>query len=279
MSFKYISKLNNSLRHARLIDRSLLWKKNALKKLTVFFYNRAGRSNTGIIVARFRGNRARKRARILSQSNSFLCIPGYICRIEYDPNRSAFISLVLYSNNVCAYFLHTSGLSIGDRIVSYLDLSIPGLDNLAITFNNGDSSYLFCVPSGSLVHDLESIPLSGGVYSRSAGSYCIILKKFFRLRSSFIQLPSTQLRSFSFFCFCTKGIVSNDLHYRISLGKAGRNRLLGYNPIVRGVAKNPVDHAHGGGEGKKSKPCFPRTAWGKMLHWRKTGVRFVNVHR
>lgn len=202
----------------------------------------------------------------MAQPQVCFLTPGYVSRIEYDPNRSSFISLVIYASNICTYLLHTAGLSIGDRIMSYIDISLAGLDNLPVTFNNGDSSFLFCIPNGSLIHNLESLPSSGGVFAKSAGSYCTILKKFFNLRKSFIQLPSSSMRSFSFFCFATKGIVSNDLHYRISLGKAGRRRLLGHNPIVRGVAQNPVDHPHGGGEGKKSKKAFPRTAWGKMLH-------------
>lgn len=156
--------------------------------------------------------------------------------------------------------LHTAGVSIGSRISSYVDLSLPGLDNMPVIFNNGDSCFLCFVPNGTILHSLESVPLSCGVFIRSAGTYGIVLKKFIRLRKAFIQLPSSTLRSFSFFCSVVKGIVSNELHYRVSFGKAGRRALLGNRPIVRGVAKNPVDHPHGGGEGKKSKKCFPRTA-------------------
>lgn len=264
--FKQILKFNNSLRNARIIEKALLWKKTALSQLSVYIKNSAGRANTGRIVARFRGSCARQRVRVVSNTNTFFCVPGKIIRIEYDPNRSSFISLVLYSHGICTYVLHTLGLSLGDVLFSHLDISLPGFNGISVHFNLGDSCSLFCSPHGTVLHNLETIPFSGGLYIRSAGTFGLVMKKFFRLRKCLIQLPSKQLRSFSFFCSVTKGVVSNDLHYRVLLGKAGRARLFGYKPIVRGVAKNPVDHPHGGGEGKKSKKCFPRTAWGKMLH-------------
>lgn len=230
-----------------------------MSQLSVYIKNSAGRANTGRIVARFRGSCARQRVRLVSNSNVFYGIPGRIIRIEYDPNRSSFISLVFFFNGICFYVLHTSGLNLGDRIFSHLDLS-TGVSDFPARFNLGDTCLLFCVPNGTIFHNLEKVPYSGSIFIRSAGTFGLLIKKFFRLRRCFIQLPSKQQRSFSFFCSITKGIVSNELHYRVLLGKAGRSRLLGYKPIVRGVAKNPVDHPHGGGEGKKSKKCFPRTA-------------------
>jgi large subunit ribosomal protein L2 len=231
-----------------------------LTKLTTFIKNRAGRNNTGSIVARFRGSRARKRLRIVSHANSFFCIPGVVLRIEYDPNRSSFISLILYKNGVCSYNIHTLGLSVGDYIKSLRNISVTGLDGFPLTFNNGDSCYLYSVPNGTVTHDVELSPFSGGVISRAAGTYCLIVKKFLNLRKSFLKMPSKQLRSFSFMCIVAKGIVSNELHNRVVFGKAGRSRLLGKKQIVRGLCQNPVDHPHGGGEGHKSKKCFPRTA-------------------
>lgn len=258
--FKRVFKFTNSLRNVRTIEKALLWKKHAVSQLSIYIKNSAGRANTGRIVARFRGSCARQRVRLVNHYNTFFCVPGRILRVEYDPNRSSFISLVLYSNGICSYVLHTLGISIGDYIFSHTDLSVPGINGLNVHFNLGDLCFLFCVPNGTVLHNLETIPFSGGLFIRSAGTFGLVIKKFFRLRKCLIQLPSKQLRSFSFFCSITKGIVSNDLHYRILFGKAGRSRLLGRKPIVRGVAQNPVDHPHGGGEGKKSKKCFPRTA-------------------
>lgn len=231
-----------------------------MSQLSVYIKNSAGRANTGSIVARFRGSCARQRVRLIYYTNVFYGIPGRLIRVEYDPSRSSFISLVLFSNGICIYVLHTSGLNLGDCIFSHIDLSLPGVSGLSARLNLGDTCFLFCVPNGTVFHNLEILPYSSGLFIRSAGTFGLLLKKFFRLRRCFIQLPSKQQRSFSFFCSITKGIVSNELHYRVLLGKAGRSRLLGYTPTVRGVAMNPVDHPHGGGEGKKSKKCFPRTA-------------------
>lgn len=262
--FKRIVKFTNSLRNVRTIEKSLLWKNTAVSRLSIYVKNSAGRANTGRIVARFRGSCARQRVRILSFHNRFFGIPGKIVRIEYDPSRSSFISLILYSNGICSYTVHTLGISTGDFIIHHPFVPLFGSNVFSV--NIGDSCFLSSSQNGMLLHNLETLPNSGGSFIRSAGTFGLVIKKFFNLRKCFIQLPSKQLRSFPFSCLVTKGIVSNDLHYRLQLGKAGRSRLLGCNPIVRGVAKNPVDHPHGGGEGKKSKKLFPRTAWGKMLH-------------
>ncbi len=275
-SFRHIFYFNNSIRHARLIDKSLLWKENALKKLTTFIRNNAGICNTGARVSRSRGTRARKRARIVTHTNTLFNVPGIILRVEYDPNRSAFISMVVYANGICAYVSHSVGLFVSDRIQAYAYRASIDSYSVNVPLRTGDSCLLYSAPNGTVVHDVEYAPSSGSGIARAAGTYGIVLKKFYSIRRSLIRLPSTQTRSISFFSMLVKGVVSNELHYRTRLGKAGRNRLLGYKPIVRGVAKNPVDHPHGGGEGKKSKKCFPRTARGKMLHWRSTGVTWVN---
>ena len=224
------------------------------------YYNLAGRNATGSIVLRTKGCRVRKRIRRLDSNYYMYNIPGYVCRLEYDPNRSAFISLILYANGMCAYTLHTLGINVGSRVILHSDISAVDFNEQFISFVNGDSCALYCTPGGTILHGLEILPFKGSSYIHAAGTYGVVLRKFSRLRSCTVRLPTAQIRSFSIFCCFTKGIVSNDVHYRVKLGKAGRHRLLGRNPIVRGVAKNPVDHPHGGGEGKKSKKCFPRTA-------------------
>jgi large subunit ribosomal protein L2 len=280
--FKSLSHRTNSLRHARLIEKkNMFWKKKSVAQLTAKYNNLAGRNNTGRVVSRTKGTRVGTRIRILSHKKILINVPGLLFRIEYDPLRSAFISLVLYANGVCSYVLHTHGLCLGSRVFSYIDISTASLygNGLSTRFNNGDSSILKNTPTGTVLFDVERYPGSGGSVSRSAGTFCVLLRKFFNLRKCLIQLPSRDSISFSFFCFATKGVASNDTHNSTVLGKAGRARLSGHKPVVRGVAQNPVDHPHGGGEGKKSKSCFPRTAWGKMLHWRRTGIRYVNIRK
>jgi large subunit ribosomal protein L2 len=260
--FKKVSKLTNSLRHARLIERKLnfIWKKKPISRLVVSIKNNSGRNNTGKIVARTKGARARSGLRLLDHKKNILGVPGVVCRIEYDPFRSSFISLLVYSNGICTYVIHTYGLAVGSSIISSFDLSSLYFFGFSRTFHNGDSSSLMWAPQGTILHSIELFPGSGGVIARSAGTYCNLVKKFPNIRKCLIQLPSRSSISIPHSSFGIKGIVGNEIHYRVSLGKAGRHRNLGYKPTVRGVAMNPVDHPHGGGEGKKSKPCHPRTA-------------------
>jgi large subunit ribosomal protein L2 len=278
--FKKISNKTNSTRNAQLVEKKNgFWKKSAVTQLTANLLNLAGRNGTGRVVSRTNGTRVKTRKRHVEHKKNLVNVPGFVLRIEYDPLRSSFISLVLYTNGVCSYVLHTHGLALGARVVSYIDIATASLLGLSTRFNIGDSSILKNAPQGTVLFDLERYPGSGGSLSRSAGTFCVLLKKFVNLRKCQIQLPSRDTLSFSFFCYATKGVSSNDTHSSTVLGKAGRARLLGHKPVVRGVAQNPVDHPHGGGEGKKSKCCLPRTAWGKMLHWRKTGVRYVRVRK
>ncbi len=218
------------------------------------------------MVARRSGSRVRKRARLLYFSNVHYRVPSVICRIEYDPNRSSFISLLYYSNGVFCYVLNTLGTFVGNAIHSYFNLDVFSDKGLAIILQNGDTTLLEHMPIGGIFHNLELFPLSGGSFSRAAGTYCMILRKFLNIRKAYVFLPSKKYRTVSFFCHLVKGIVGNYHYNKESIGKAGVNRMYGIHPVVRGVAKNPVDHPHGGGEGKKSKKCHPRTAWGRMLH-------------
>jgi large subunit ribosomal protein L2 len=200
------------------------------------------------------------RTRILDHKKANYHIPGFIIRVEYDPHRSAFLALVMYASGLLVYCLQAHGVTVGSRVVSYLSLYNVFFGGVSTHFSNGDSCNLQNTPQGSVLFDLERYPGSGGCVSRSAGTFCVLLKKFSNLRRCLLQLPSRVALSFSFFCTGTKGVSSNDTHMSSAIGNAGRARRLGRKSVVRGVAQNPVDHAHGGGEGKKSKMCFPRTA-------------------
>jgi large subunit ribosomal protein L2 len=276
-TFKRVFKFTNAQRNARLLDRTTLWRQHAVHSLTASQSNTAGRNNTGMLVCHTRGTRAKHRLRIIDHLKIFLNVPGTIIRKEFDPARSAFPALLKYFNDVLSYSLLPSGSSVGDIVTAHEDVETRKARDTTVHFDIGDSSSLYGVPRGTVVHDVARYPGIGGSISRAAGSYSILYKRFTGIRKCLLKITSGALLSFSFYCRSTKGMVCNKIHNRVLLGEAGRNRLRGRKPVVRGVAMNPVDHPHGGGEGKKSKKCFPRTAWGKMQHWRSTGVRYVNV--
>jgi len=278
-SFKYTSAVTNGLRHAKLLNKAALWAKRALRPLTIVTTNTAGRNNTGKLVCYTKGTRSTHRLRKIDHVKHYYSLSCKILRIEYDPTRSANIALVHYVHGLCTYRVSTFGLCIGDVLQSYFDIIAAARGGLALRFNIGDSSRLYSIPQGTTLHDVERYPGLGGSFSRAAGTFCILLRKFNGIRKCLLKIPSGLLLSISCYALGTKGIVCNKIHKHVSYGKAGRLKLLGNKSVVRGVAMNPVDHPHGGGEGKKSKKCFPRTAWGKMLFWRKTGVRYITRKR
>jgi large subunit ribosomal protein L2 len=231
--------------------------------------NKAGRNNTGRVTFRTHGTRVRKRVRIIDHDKKVYNTPGIVARIEYDPNRSAFISLLVYANGVCAYSLSAHNTHVGSVTTSY-HTEITSFYNQGTGFTSnlllGDSCDLEHIPRGSVIFDVERLPNTCGSMARAAGTFCIAMKKYINIRRCLLQIPSKKLLSFPYYSRGTKGVSSNAYRYREQYGNAGHNRRIGYKPVVRGVAKNPVDHLHGGGEGKRSKDCFPKTAWGKMLH-------------
>lgn len=179
-------------------------------------------------------------------------------RIEYDPVRSGLVALVRFAHHICNYVLCAHGVKVGDIVNSIVGF---GAANRIVTiFNIGDSIRLICMPRGVTVYNVERYVGLGGSISRAGGTFCTLLYRFNVLRLCLIKMPSGLQFSLSGLIIASKGMVSNIIHRFISIGKAGRNRLLGNKSIVRGVAMNPVDHPHGGGEGKKSKKCVPRTA-------------------
>jgi large subunit ribosomal protein L2 len=210
-----------------------------------------GRNNIGHVTARYKGGAHKKMYRRIDFKRDKFGIPGTIAEIEYDPNRSARIALVVYADGEKRYILHPKGLNVGDHVVSG-----PGAD-----VRIGNAVPLGEIPLGTQVHNVELKIGKGGQLSRTAGSSVQVVAKegtYFTLR-----LRSTEMRLVHARCLATIGEVGNAEHELLSVGKAGKSRWLGKRPRVRGVAKNPVDHPLGGGEGKSSGGRPPTSPWGK----------------
>ena len=257
----------NSMRHVCLINKSILSNHNRdefISKLLVMFNKHySGRNNSGHITVFTKGKRKDRFYRYIDFKRNIYNVPGIIYCHEYDPNRSSFISLVVYKNNICCYILGVKHLSVGDFVSSYKTNFLNEM-----LYNKGDSNKLLYLPVNSMIHNLELWPNSGGVYIRSAGTFGKILKKMNSINKVLVELPSGIYVYTSIYSSATLGVVSNMDHHKIILGKAGRKRWLGYKSIVRGVAMNPIDHPHGGGEGKRSADAFKKSPWGKVLRWK-----------
>jgi large subunit ribosomal protein L2 len=241
-----------------LIDRSELWKGRPVKSLTEGLTKSGGRNNTGRITARRRGGGAKRLYRIVDFRRIKHDMPATVERIEYDPNRSAFIALIRYEDGEQAYILAPQRLAAGDRVVSGTKVDVkPGN---AMPFTG--------MPIGTIVHNVEMKPGKGGQIARAAGTYV----QFVGRDGGYAQLRlgSGELRLVRQECMATIGAVSNPDHSNQNLGKAGRNRNYGRRPSVRGVAMNPIDHPHGGGEGRTSGGRHPVTPWGKPTKGKKT---------
>lgn len=251
-----------SLRHTVLINRNKLWSGSSLKTLCYGLSCRYRKNGRIVFRTRGGGNRKKYRSVDFSRRHNF-GVPGIVTRLEYDPNRSSFISLVLLLNNVCFYVLASYQTDIGCDVFS-------SLNRIPVFSSSQLSSFLKFMYGGCLLYSLELLPSRGCQMVRSAGGYGVFLRFFKYGNRVVIRFRSGQARLFPLNCFGTMGVVSNIYFRSVSLGKAGRGRWLGNRPIVRGVAMNPIDHPHGGGEGKKSNKAVPRTPWGLMLKWRST---------
>ena len=241
-----------------LIDRSELWKGRPVKTLTEGLTKSGGRNNTGRITARRRGGGAKRRYRIVDFKRRKHDVPGVVERLEYDPNRTAFIALIRYEDGELAYILAPQRLAVGDRVVAGRKVDIkPGN---AMPFSG--------MPIGTIVHNVELKPGKGGQIARSAGAYAQFVGRDGGYAQ--IRLSSGELRMVRQECMATVGAVSNPDHANVSLGKAGRTRYKGKRPAVRGVAMNPIDHPHGGGEGRTSGGRHPVTPWGQPTKGRRT---------
>lgn len=258
MALKSFKPVTPSLRQLVIVDRSELYKGKPLKKLTEGKSERGGRNNTGRITVRFRGGGHKQSYRIIDFRRRKLDVAAKVERLEYDPNRTAFIALLTYTDGEQAYILAPQRLVAGDQVVSGNQVDVKP----------GNAMPLSNIPVGTIVHNVELKIGAGGAMARSAGAYVQIVGRdagyvILRMKSGEQRLVHGQ-------CFATIGAVSNPDHMNASLGKAGRQRWLGKRPHNRGVTMNPVDHPHGGGEGRTSGGRHPVSPWGKPTKGKKT---------
>jgi large subunit ribosomal protein L2 len=241
-----------------LIDRSELWKGRPVKALTEGRSEKAGRNNYGRITMRRRGAGVKRLYRIIDFRRRKWDMVATVERIEYDPNRTAFIALVRYADGEQAYILAPQRLSTGDQIVAGAKVDVKP----------GNAMPLSGMPIGAIVHNVELKPGKGGQLARAAGTYV----QFVGRDGGYAQLrlSSGELRMVRQECMATVGAVSNPDNSNQNFGKAGRQRRKGIRPSVRGVAMNPIDHPHGGGEGRTSGGRHPVTPWGKGTKGSKT---------
>ncbi len=241
-----------------LIDRAELFKGKPVKKLTEGLTKTGGRNNRGRITSWQKGGGHKRKYRKIDFKRKKFDIEANVERIEYDPNRSAFIALLKYNDGELSYILAPQKLSVGDKVISSIKADIKP----------GNSMPLSSVPVGTIVHNVELKPGKGGQLARSAGSYIQVIGK--DLSYSILRLTSGEVRLVLSSCMCSVGSVSNPDNQNQNLGKAGRSRWLGKKPTVRGVAMNPIDHPHGGGEGRTSGGRHPVTPWGKPTKGKRT---------
>ena len=230
------------------------------RKLTKALRKTGGRNHHGRITSRRRGGGHKRRYRIIDFKRNKYDVSAIVESIEYDPNRSPRIALLKYEDDEKRYIIAPEGLKVGDTVVSSISNSI--------SFKTGNSMPLGVMPDGMLIHNVELKPGKGAQMVRSAGSYARIMASEAGMVT--LKLPSGEMRMVSDNCCATIGIVGNKSHENIRVGKAGRKRWLGRRPKVRGVAMNPVDHPHGGGEGKTSGGRHPVSPWGTPTKGYKT---------
>jgi len=240
------------------IDYSVLSTNEPYKPLLEALPKKAGRNNQGRICVRHQGGGNKKKYRIIDWKRTMREVPAVVETVEYDPNRSAFISLLKFQNGARAYVLATDGVTVGTPIYVSVNADIKP----------GNSLPLNKIPAGTQVHSIEMKPGAGAKMVRSAGASAVLAGKV--NGHAQIRLPSGELRLVPETCWATIGFVSNIDHNKISLGKAGRRRWLGVRPTVRGVVMNPVDHPMGGGEGRTSGGRHPCSPWGQLAKGAKT---------
>ena len=253
MGLKLYKPTTPSQRHRVTVDRTNLWPESSFKGLTKRIANTGGRNNLGRTVSYHKGGGYKKLYRLIDFKRSLINVAGKVLRLEYDPNRSAWIALILYQNGIVSYILAPEGLNKDDTIMAGEDADI----------SVGNALPLYAIPVGTIIHNVELKPGKGSQISRSAGCYAQLIKKDAN-GYSLLRLSSGELRLVSLQCFATVGKLSNADHQHIQYGKAGASRWKGIRPTVRGVAMNPVDHPHGGGEGRTGTKRAPVSPWGKL---------------
>jgi len=259
MPLKRYKPYTPSRRNMTGYDFSVITKDTPEKSLTSPNPKKAGRNNNGRITMRRRGGGHKRAYRLIDYRRNKDGIPAKVQAIEYDPNRTAYIALLAYADGEKRYILAPKGLVVGAVIFS-------GLEGLE--FSVGNAMPLGKMPLGTTVHNVELVAGRGGQMARSAGNSCQLLAKEGRFVA--LRLPSGEMRRVEAACRATIGEIGNGEHANINLGKAGRNRWKGKRPKVRGVVMNPVDHPHGGGEGRTSGGRHPCSPWGMPTKGYKT---------
>jgi large subunit ribosomal protein L2 len=258
MALKTFKPTTPGQRQLVIVDRSELWKGPPVKALTEGKREQGGRNNNGRITVRWRGGGHKRRFRIIDFKRTKRDMPAEVVRLEYDPNRSGFIALVKYEDGELSYILAPQRLKAGDKIVA----------GDRVDVKPGNAMPMRNIPVGTIIHNVEMKPGKGGQLARSAGTYVQLVGR--DAGYALLRLSSGEVRLVRGECMATIGAVSNPDEQNTVIGKAGRNRWLGKRPSVRGVAMNPIDHPHGGGEGKTSGGRHPVTPWGKGTKGTKT---------
>ena len=258
MAIKQFKPTSPSRRGASVVSYKDLDKVKPFGPLTVSKNKKGGRNNTGRITVRHKGGGARQHYRLIDFKRNKIDIPGKVEYIEYDPNRTAFIARILFADGERRYILAPDGLKKGDPVITAEKVDVKP----------GNATALKNLPLGTVVHNIEMKAGKGGQMARSAGSSAQLVGRVDGYAQ--LKLPSGEMRRVREECFATVGSVSNSDHFNIDLGKAGRKRWMGVRPTVRGVAMNPVDHPHGGGEGRTSGGRHPVSPWAVPTKGHKT---------
>jgi large subunit ribosomal protein L2 len=258
MALRQFNPVTASMRGTVLIDRSDLWKGKPVKGLTEGQHSHGGRNNHGRITTRFRGGGHKQSYRIVDFKRKKFDMPATVERLEYDPNRTAFLALIRYADNELAYILAPQRLKIGDTVIAGARADIKP----------GNAMPLSAIPVGTIIHNIEMKIGAGGKIARSAGTYAQLVGKDAGYAQ--IKLTSGELRLVRAECMASIGAVSNPDNMNQKFGKAGRTRWMGFRPHNRGVVMNPVDHPHGGGEGRTSGGRHPVSPWGQPTKGYKT---------
>ncbi len=258
MALKNYKPMTPGQRGLVLVDKSDLHKGAPVKSLTEGLTRKGGRNNTGRITARRIGGGHKKRYRMVDFKRTKWDVEGTVERLEYDPNRTAFIALIRYADEELAYILAPQRLKAGDKVIAGSKVDV----------RPGNAMPMANMPIGTIVHNVEMKPGKGGQMARSAGTYAQLVGRDQGYAQ--LKLSSGEQRIVRADCIATVGAVSNPDNQNTNLGKAGRKRWQGKRPSVRGVVMNPVDHPHGGGEGRTSGGRHPVTPWGKPTKGKRT---------
>ncbi|WP_142416461.1 50S ribosomal protein L2 [Bartonella massiliensis] len=258
MALKQFNPTTPGQRQLVIVERSCLYKGKPVKMLTEGLSSKGGRNNRGRVTARFQGGGHKRSYRFVDFKRLKHNVSAKVERLEYDPNRTAFIALIRYEDGQLSYILAPQRLGVGDSIIAGLNVDVKP----------GNAMPLGNMPVGTIIHNVEMKPGKGGQIARSAGAYAQLVGRDHGM--AILRLNSGEQRLVPSSCFATVGAVSNPDHGNINDGKAGRSRWRGKRPHVRGVAMNPVDHPHGGGEGRTSGGRHPVSPWGKPTKGKRT---------